>query len=257
MIKYLEIDPQKEYMFRSSNRSAFLQNTHIHEYTELIYVRSGSITLFLEGKKQVVSAGHLLFIFPNQTHKHTKKTNCELWMAVFSNDFITPFWRKHENLKPQDPVLRISDNFAVIDALQKTDPNDTTRLSGLLLLLYNLLEAHTAFIDAIPSVDDIYNAALGYIYNNFKSDITLADMAKDLGYHEKYLSHALHTLTKKNFRSFLASYRINHAKKLLRTTEMPIAQIALESGFSALNTFNRVFKEVTKKTPSEYRKSKK
>ena len=254
MIKYLEIDTKQDYMFRCSNRSAIFRDTHIHEYTELVYVRSGSMTLFLGGKKHVVAAGNLIFVFPNQTHKYTKKTNCEVWMAVFSNDFIAPFFRKHKNLKPENPILPIPEGTNLIDKLGKTDPTDITRLSGLLLLVYSRLEAHTDFVDAVPSEEDIYNAALGYIYNNFKNNITLSEMAKDLGYHEKYLSHVLHSLTQMHFRTFLATYRIRHAKNLLRTTKKPISEIALDSGFSALNTFNRVFKKVSGMTPRQYRK---
>jgi len=81
-------------------------------------------------------------------------------------------------------------------------------------------------------------------------------MSKELGYHEKYLSSTLHSLTKMNFRTFLATYRINHAKSLLKSSESTIAEIAMDSGFASLNTFNRVFKDITGTTPSEYRKRK-
>ena len=49
-------------------------------------------------------------------------------------------------------------------------------------------------------------------------------------------------------------YRIEYAKKLL--TDNPscsISKVAMESGFSAINTFNLSFKELTGMTPSEYR----
>ena len=254
MIKYQAENSKKDYAFRCGLRSGFNGSKHIHEHTEIVYVVSGTLTIFIDGKERKIPAGHLFFIFPNEIHRYTRRTGCKLWFSVFSNDFISAFFRTHPDMKPQNPLLELQDNRALIDALIATDPKDITRVSGLLLLLFGLLEKNTVFVQTAPAKDDLYNAVLGYIYRNFKNDITLADMAKELGYHEKYLSHALHSLTKKNFRSFLATYRVNHAKKLLRTTKMPIAEIALESGFSAINTFNRVFKEVTEKTPSEYRK---
>jgi AraC-like DNA-binding protein len=60
-----------------------------------------------------------------------------------------------------------------------------------------------------------------------------------------------------NFREFLGSYRIDYAKHLLSDSKDPfirILDVALESGFSSINSFNRCFKEVTGMTPSEYRK---
>lgn len=254
MVKYQEENSKKDYEFRCVCKPCFVTDTHIHEYSEMLYVRSGTMTLFIDGKTRIVPEGHLVFIFPNQTHKYTKRTACELWIAVFSNDFLSAFFSAHPNMRPQDPVVEMQNDHALIDQLRGADPKDITRIAGLLHLLFSVLEKSTVFVQAEPSDDDIYNAALGYIGRNFKNNITLADMAKALGYHEKYLSSALHSLTKMHFRTFLATYRINHAKTLLYTTEMTVAEIALESGFSAINTFNRVFKRITGMTPSKYRK---
>ena len=142
-------------------------------------------------------------------------------------------------------------------ALMNSDENSTVLRSGLLHLIFNELIKKSEFKERVRSNNSLYHSAINYIAENFRNDITLTDMAKSLGYHEKYLSSTLHSLTKLNFRSFLATYRINHAKNLLKGTEETIAQIAMESGFSSLNTFNRVFKSITGKTPSEYRNSKK
>jgi AraC-like DNA-binding protein len=62
-----------------------------------------------------------------------------------------------------------------------------------------------------------------------------------------------------NFRTFLASYRVNFAKHLLRSKgarSLRISDIALQSGFSSINSFNRAFREITGVTPSEYRRLK-
>ena len=98
---------------------------------------------------------------------------------------------------------------------------------------------------------------INYIADNFKSDITLKGIAKKMGYHEKYISSELHKLTNMNFRKFLSSYRIDYAKKLLKdvNSDYTISHIAGECGFSSINTFNRVFKSLTGKTPGEYLKT--
>ena len=79
-------------------------------------------------------------------------------------------------------------------------------------------------------------------------------MAKELGYHEKYLSAVLHSLTKMHFRDFLATYRMEYAKKQLLSSTDPISQIAMDSGFSSINTFNKVFKKFIGMSPTDFRK---
>lgn len=52
---------------------------------------------------------------------------------------------------------------------------------------------------------------------------------------------------------YLLTRRIERAKALLRDTEMPIVEIALDTGWNSLGTFGRVFKDVTGESPSELR----
>ena len=47
--------------------------------------------------------------------------------------------------------------------------------------------------------------------------------------------------------------RVEHAKNLLRSTDLKINDVIFESGFSDQKTFNRVFKELVNMTPKEYR----
>ncbi|MEE6126721.1 helix-turn-helix domain-containing protein [Chryseobacterium arthrosphaerae] len=61
-----------------------------------------------------------------------------------------------------------------------------------------------------------------------------------------------------NFYKFVNSYRVEEVKKKLRTPEFDkysILGIAFESGFNSKSTFNKIFKEETGMTPSEFKKS--
>lgn len=52
---------------------------------------------------------------------------------------------------------------------------------------------------------------------------------------------------------YLLTRRIERAKALLRDTEMPVIEIALQTGWNSLGTFGRVFRDVTGESPSELR----
>ena len=53
---------------------------------------------------------------------------------------------------------------------------------------------------------------------------------------------------------FLTRCRIEEAKRLLRTTDQSVSDIAVESGFESFSYFSTVFKKVVGMTPVQYRK---
>jgi AraC-like DNA-binding protein len=95
----------------------------------------------------------------------------------------------------------------------------------------------------------IYN----YIMQQYDKPITLEDVARQAhmtpqAFCRYFKKHTLHT-----FVSFLNEVRINEAcKKLTDGNYDSIATVAYNSGFNSITNFNRVFKSVTRKSPSEY-----
>jgi transcriptional regulator GlxA family with amidase domain len=56
-----------------------------------------------------------------------------------------------------------------------------------------------------------------------------------------------------SFTDFLNDFRLDTALRLLDQTDMDIAQVAMESGFQSLRSFNSIFKTRIGKTPTSYR----
>lgn len=52
---------------------------------------------------------------------------------------------------------------------------------------------------------------------------------------------------------YLLTRRIERATALLRDTDLPITEIALETGWKSLGTFGRTFRDVTGESPGELR----
>ncbi len=80
-------------------------------------------------------------------------------------------------------------------------------------------------------------------------------LAARLSIPEKGLSNLLNQYAGKNFNDFVNEFRVEEAKKKLvdpRYGNFTIAAIALECGFNSLATFQRVFKQITGITPSQY-----
>ena len=86
-------------------------------------------------------------------------------------------------------------------------------------------------------------------------DLTVTDVAQELGEHPRNISLALNNYYKKNFNSYINGYRIREAEKLLKegyTESMSIEGLSQEVGFRSKTSFYRSFKEHNGMTPIEF-----
>lgn len=52
---------------------------------------------------------------------------------------------------------------------------------------------------------------------------------------------------------YLLTRRIERAKALLRDTDLPVIEIAFQTGWQSLGTFGRIFRDITGESPTELR----
>ena len=83
--------------------------------------------------------------------------------------------------------------------------------------------------------------------------MTLARLSRRLGYPARDISNAINRCTGENFSRFINGFRIEHASKLLKETDLPITEIMLEAGFVSKSSFNTEFKRIVGQTPSQFR----
>jgi len=90
------------------------------------------------------------------------------------------------------------------------------------------------------------------------AELTLAVLAAKLAIHPHDLSRMINLGLEKNFNDFINEFRVREiARKMADPANDPMTLlgIAYESGFNSKTTFNRVFKEMTGRTPVEYKNS--
>lgn len=90
------------------------------------------------------------------------------------------------------------------------------------------------------------------------SDLTLPKLAEDLNISTHHLSQVINEMHGENFFTFINTYRVAEVKRKIQDPKFEkysLLGIALESGFNSKSAFNRVFKNLTGMTPSEFRKS--
>ncbi|MGC4035104.1 MAG: ABC transporter permease [Chitinophagaceae bacterium] len=86
--------------------------------------------------------------------------------------------------------------------------------------------------------------------------INLNSLAQKLDLSPHELSRIINTVLKKNFYDFINEYRVAEMIKKMQdpaNDHLTLAGIATDSGFNSKSTFNRIFKEMTGKSPAEYK----
>ena len=93
-----------------------------------------------------------------------------------------------------------------------------------------------------------------YIEAHLDEDLSLEELAWQVGYSEYHLSRKFKAETGENIRDYIKYARVERAKLLLSTSELSIKEIAEQLCFCAPSHFARVFREVTGQLPQQYRK---
>lgn len=93
-----------------------------------------------------------------------------------------------------------------------------------------------------------------YIDNNFTdSNFTVQQMADHFNLSLNYLSSFFKEQTGQNVVYYLTNLRVEKAKSLLSSSDMPVKDVAENSGYYNVSSFIRRFKQITGYTPGEYR----
>ena len=99
----------------------------------------------------------------------------------------------------------------------------------------------------------IIDRAQEYIMQNYKKDISLDDVSREVDISPYYFSKLFKEATGDNFIEYLTNIRIDKAKELLDNTNLSMKEICVQVGYSNPNYFSRIFKKIVGVTPTEYK----
>lgn len=102
------------------------------------------------------------------------------------------------------------------------------------------------------NTDNRVEEYIGLNYNN--PLLSLTKVSEELNLTVKFVSEYINKEFTLSFPAYLNNIRISEAKRILKTTDRKIIDIAIDVGFNSAGHFNRVFKNMENCTPSEYRK---
>ncbi len=99
----------------------------------------------------------------------------------------------------------------------------------------------------------VKNRVLDYMHARFAHRISLAELAQVAGLSEYHFSRMFHISLAQTPHQYLQSLRIREVKQRLKSSpKHPLAEVALDCGFSSQSHMGRVFKKFTGMTPRQY-----
>ena len=103
-------------------------------------------------------------------------------------------------------------------------------------------------------VRELTQKACSFIRKNYKSPISLTDVAEAVDVNPSYLSRVFKSDMGKTVVEYVNETRVEGAKNMMKEG-VPLKEIAIQLGFSSTSYFMTVFKQITGKTPTQYKKT--
>lgn len=255
---------------------------HYQPFAELIFVIDGSGYETINGMTHRMEPGTVSFVLPHHMHETKSDEGAMIRKYCCMFDMNMLFGSSHDAelngwLYQVGSELPSFASFSGDEAAQLKSIFSSlmfeyanTNLQGRTNMIRNKLsEALIMFIRRVGSGDyplssldhrddshALFWPVLHYVHVHYAEKLTLESIAGLFHISAPYVSRLFRENTGRSFLEYVHWLRINNAATMLITTDKLITDIAYETGFESLRTFSRVFREVKRKTPREYRNTK-
>ncbi|WP_299664655.1 AraC family transcriptional regulator [uncultured Polaribacter sp.] len=262
-------------VFQVDNSDTFYDKFHQHEEIQISFIVEGEGTLVVGNSINHYSKGDIIIIgsfLPHVLKSDTKTSKISHMLTLFftKSDFGNQFFDLEELKELASFFKRAKHGFKVTSNLKLIEKlffklEKASKLNRFLILLQLLKITSKATYKSLSTFiyDKKYTDNEGYrmrnvfefTMNNFEKEITLEEIAEVANMTKNAFCKYFKKRTNKTYFQFLNELRIENACKLLLSNkDLSIIQIAEASGFNNMSNFNRQFKSIKKKKPSEFKK---
>jgi AraC family transcriptional regulator len=102
-------------------------------------------------------------------------------------------------------------------------------------------------------VDRRLRRAIEFMSDNCGRELSLAEIAGAAYLSEFHFARLFKKTTGATPHAYLASLRIERARRLLAESDLPIAEVGAEVGYASQSHFTKIFREATGMTPKAFR----
>lgn len=245
---------------------------HSHDFFEIFLISSGRAVHIVNGARQYLSEGSLVFIRPQDIHFYEKdyEWDCQLINIAFSKnnceklfDYLDNSYMSNILMSPKYPVY--------IELTQLVKYNLLSRFENLYTLSHS--DKHMINLELKGFIIELISCFFGMLYKKPENNLPLwldtlitemqqrenftAGLPKMLELSSKTQEHICRELKRylnKTPTELINENRLNYSKNLLQNTDTSISDICFDSGFENLSHFYHLFKKQFGTSPVSFRK---
>lgn len=247
---------------------------HQHDFTELIYVKSGTCFHFMNNQIDCLFAGDVIFVKPMTTHTYFGGTNLEVINIGIYEDNVPHDIMEIINQLPTSHLFKNDEKIHIYIDQQKEFVNLLTTMTndyfscgissyasllGLFIRMNYLIGKYISDYNTVDhssslslSNHNMVSGVISHLYENYKDIDNIKDLSKKYFTSYNRLAIIFSEETGITIMDYLNRIRISIAcKKLIQKNES-LTITAYNAGFNNYNNFGRIFKDIIGCTPQKF-----
>ena len=255
--------PEKYFHFESDiNAKPAVGHRHYHDAFEIYYLADGECRYFIDNKSYDVHAGDIILIPDGVIHHTAYREGVHSRKLIYCSrasipasvtDRLSSLLYLYRNESIAREIKKIFEDIENESSL--ADPFSTDIIAAKLELLFLLMARNKNTCSPSPEGNEYVTAAVDYVRKNFKGDVKLCDVAKEISVSPEHLSRIFKKETGFGFCEYLTLVRLKNAEELLLgEPALSVSDIAYACGFNDSNYFCERFKKSYGAPPLKYRK---
>jgi len=242
---------------------------HWHEELEILFHLNGESDITIDGKKYQLHPKHMIVVDARQVHSTFSHDPTSMFVCIhisksYMEKYVPGLDLYQFRCTPED--VR-DDNFQdyldtcmLLQDLTKAYIRNPVTLSmeteGYVLQIFARLIQHFSRPQStMPENASLRNAerirtAISYVIAHYKEPVSLQEAADQLGFSKEYFCRFFKKAMGMSFLQYVNEVRAAHIYQDLENTDLPVAEIMEQNGFTNQKLFNRTFKRIYGCTPS-------
>ena len=234
----------------------------------LVYCASGKLTMVVDDKELVISAGQVLTITSGQFHYVKENEEAAGYVLEFTLDF---FCKDDKDIElifqnglfchfDENEVIAIDKDFVEtqLSLMQKELEEQPYQYlisvhSRIELILVGINRAKVSRGGEIWKPEALFLKFLEAARNNFERNYPVSEFAKLLGTTELKLNELSKLHAGKTAQHVIYGLIVSEAKRLLRYENLSVKEVAYKLGFNDPFYFSNFFKKQTRISPKQYK----
>lgn len=266
-------------IFLNRELESFTTMQHTHDFVEICYVGEGCGYHYINDEVIFVKQGDLFVIPIGTSHvfrpsspKQDKMLviyNCifrlellEEWKHLLQQDSVTydaihdpaKCWRRWLYFQDKHDTLSLIVQNMFREYLKKSAGYETV-LTVLLIQMLVMLQRFEMVNETESTSLRRFDEVIHFIKSHYTSSLTVQDLADYFFLSASHFQRQFKKTTGISFTQYLQNVRIQKCSELLKSTDIPIYQIANQVGYQDMKFFHALFRKKTGVTPKQYRQN--